>query len=293
MLVDAVGCAPVTYDGPRGVRALLERMQRFQFKPFMEGDHPIAMQRDGLSISLEPGGQLELSGRPSASIAEIHEENAHHIAQTNAIAAELGLCVLGVGYRPFGAVSEMPWMPKNRYMAMRRFLATKGSLAHDMMLMTGSTQASYDWKDEGDLALKLKASASVSPLVGAMFANSAIKDGTDSGYLSYRMHVWTDTDPDRCGLLSFYFDGKFSYRRYVDWALDVPVIFVRRNGQYLEPGGRTFRDLMRTGIDGQFPTLQDWDDHLTTLFPDVRIKRVVEVRSADACDLDMCTALAA
>jgi glutamate--cysteine ligase len=293
MLVDGSTCGPVPYEGSRGIRALLERMPRFGFTPFMEGDHPIAMQRDGLSISLEPGGQLELSGRPSAALGEIHAENAHHIAQANAIAAELGLSVLGVGYRPFGRIEEMPWMPKNRYVAMRRFLATKGKLAHHMMLMTGSTQASYDWKDESDLAFKLRAAGSVASLVGALFANSAIVNGADSGYVSFRMHVWTDMDPDRCGLLPIYFDGKFSYRKYVDWAMGVPVIFIRREGRYLDPAGRTFRDLMRSGLEGHFPTLQDWDDHLTTLFPEVRIKRVLEVRSADAGDLAMSTALAA
>ncbi len=293
MLVDAATCGAVPYAGPRGVRALLERLQRFGFKPFMEGDHPIAMQRDGLSISLEPGGQLELSGRPSQSVRTIQAENAHHIAQANAIAAELGLAVLGVGYRPFGRIEDMPWMPKNRYVAMRQFLASKGKLAHHMMLMTGSTQASYDWADEADLAQKMRAASSVASLVGALFANSAIVNGEDSGYLSFRMHVWTEMDSDRCGLLPFAFDGEFSYRRYVDWALDVPVIFIRRSGRYLDPGGRTFRDLIRSGIEGFFPTLQDWDDHLTTLFPEVRIKRVLEVRSADAGDLGMAGAVAA
>lgn len=293
ILVDKTTLGPVPYDGPRGIRAVLERLGRFGLAPFLEDGHPIAMSRDGLLVSLEPGGQTELSGRPSTSIAAIHAENAHHIAQVRAIGAELGLVPLGVGYRPFGRLEAMPWMPKRRYLAMRAYLARAGSFGHQMMLMTGSTQASLDWCDEDDLAARVRAAASIASIVGALYANSPIADGADSGYASFRMHVWSEVDRTRCGLLPMFFDGRFSYRRYVEWALDVPVIFVRRGGQYLDAGGRTFRDLVRKGLDGGFPTVADWDDHMTTVFTEVRVKRVLEVRSADAGDLALSAALPA
>ncbi len=287
---------PVPYEGSRGIAAVLRGFTRFGYQPFEEGGRIIASQHGGLTVSIEPGGQLELSGRPFKDVHVIAAELDRHLGKCRALAAELGLEFLAVGYRPWGTPGGAPWMPKDRYRVMRPFLEARGKHAADMMAMTGSVQASFDFGSERDMAEKLRVALAAQPVVAALYANSPIVNGREAGWKSFRVEVWNHVDPARCGLLPFAFDAGFesgAYRRYVEWALDVPMIFVRRGGRYLETGGRTFRAFLAEGIEDERATLADWEDHLTTLFPDVRVKGVVEVRGADACDPAMTSALAA
>jgi glutamate--cysteine ligase len=276
---------PVPYEGPSGVKAILGAFERYGYTPFVEDGHVIAAQKRGLTVSIEPGGQIELSGRPFADVHVVSAELERHLEKCRAIAADLGIEFLAAGYRPWGRAATVPWMPKKRYDVMRPFLAARGRLAEDMMAMTGSTQASFDFSSERDMAEKLRVAFAIQPAITGLFANSPIVDGRESGWRSYRVKVWEETDPARCGIPAFPFAAGFeeaAYRAYAEWALDVPVVFVRRDGRYLETGGRTFRAFLAEGIAGVRPRLSDWEDHLSTIFTDVRVKGVVEVRGADA-----------
>lgn len=294
---------PIPYAGPRGLEELLSRLPRFGYQPFLERGHPIAATQRAeegaavgsgeLSISLEPGGQLELSGRPFHCACDLSRELGRHLAVVRALGAELGHEWLGVGYRPFGDTGDAEWMPKGRYVEMRRHLGATGALGLDMMTMTATVQASFDYSDEADMARKLRGATAVSPLITALFANSPLRGGKESGYLSFRAHVWREVDPLRCGPLEAAFRPGFGYQAYADWALDVPMIFLRRAGRYRDPRGATFRRFLAEGLDGERATLSDWEDHLTTLFPEVRLKRVLEMRGADSGSRAMCAALAA
>ncbi len=287
---------PVPYEGPRGIAALLQGFERFGYESFEEGGRVIAAQHGGLTVSIEPGGQLELSGRPFKDVHVVAAELDRHLRKCRTLAADLGLEFLAVGYRPWGTPATAQWMPKERYRVMRPFLEARGKHAADMMAMTGSIQVSFDFGSERDMAEKLRVALGAQPAVTALYANSPIVNGRETGWKSFRVQVWNHVDPSRCGLLPFAFDEGFeadAYRRYVEWALDVPMIFLRRAGRYLETGGQTFRTFLAEGIEGERPTLADWGDHLTALFPDVRVKGVVEVRGADACDAAMTKALAA
>jgi glutamate--cysteine ligase len=287
---------PVPYPGPRGVEGVLRAFGAYGYEPFEEEGRIIASQRRGLTISIEPGGQIELSGRPFPDVHVIAAELDRHLEKCRDIAALTGVEFLAVGYRPWGTAASSPWMPKNRYAVMRPFLAARGRLAEDMMAMTASVQASFDFSDEPDLAEKLRVALAVQPAVTALVANSPVVGGRPSGWKSYRTRVWLETDPARCGPLPFVFAPGFEdapYRRYVEWALDVPMVFVRRRGGYLDPGGRTFRAFLADGFEGERATLADWEDHLTTVFPDVRVKSVVEVRGADANGPELTKALVA
>ncbi len=288
--------APVPYRGPRGIEAVLRAFERFGYAPYEEHGNVIAEQKKGLTISLEPGGQVELSGRPFPDVHVIAAELDRHLEKCHAICEELGIELLATGYRPWGTPATAEWMPKSRYVVMRPFLAARGRRAEDMMAMTASTQVSYDFGSESDMAEKLRVGLAVQPVVVALYANSPIVQGRPSGWKSFRTAVWEEVDPARSGLLAFAFAPGFEeepYRRYVEWALDVPMIFVRRGEQYLETGGRTFRAFLQEGLDGVRPTIAHWEDHLTTLFPEVRVKGVVEIRAADVCDGPMTKALAA
>lgn len=285
---------PVPYEGPRGIEAVLERFDRFGFEPYREPDGSrVAGVRPGATLSLEPGGQFELSGEAFACAHACKEELLHHVAQARAIGVELGIRWLGIGYRPFGTVDEMPWMPKERYRVMRAYLPTRGKHALDMMLMTATVQANFDWSSEEDMARKMRVAMSVSPLVTAMYANSFLVNGRDSGWTSFRYEVWNHVDPDRCGLLPFVFDEGFGYRRWVEYALDVPMFFIRREGRYIPAHHLTFRQFLEEGLDGHVANMGDFEDHLTTLFPEVRAKSFIEVRGADACSPSMNAALPA
>jgi glutamate--cysteine ligase len=287
---------PVPYEGEDGIAAVLRAFGRFGYEPFEESDRVIASQKTGLTVSIEPGGQIELSGRPFADVHVVAAELERHLEKCHAIGLELGVEFLAVGYRPWGTASSSPWMPKDRYAVMRPFLAARGRLAEDMMAMTASAQASFDFSSERDMGEKLKVALAIQPAMTALSANSPIVNGREVGWKSWRTAVWAETDPARSGLLAFAFEPGFeddAYRRYVEWALDVPMIFLRRRGGYVDPGGRTFRSFLAEGIAGERPRLADWEDHLTTLFPEVRVKSVVEVRGADACDASMTRALLA
>jgi glutamate--cysteine ligase len=296
VLLRAGSLDPVPYGGEGGVAAVLRAFSRFGYEPFEEDGRIIASQKSGLTVSIEPGGQIELSGRPFADIHVVAAELDRHLEKCRAIAAEVGVEFLAVGYRPWGTAASNPWMPKNRYAVMRPFLAARGRLAEDMMAMTASAQASFDFAGERDLAEKLRVALAIQPAVTALFANSPVVGGEPSGWKSYRTKVWFETDPARSGLLPFAFEPGFEddpYRRYVEWTLDVPMVFVRRRGAYLDPGGRTFRAFLAEGLAGERATIADWEDHLTTVFPDVRVKGVVEVRGADGCDPALTKALVA
>jgi glutamate--cysteine ligase len=282
---------PVPYAGERGIGELLRRLERFDYQPHLENGQPIAAMQGDLGITLEPGGQLELSGRPFTCSHDLDRELGRHLAVIHALGAELGQTWLGVGYRPFGTVADAEWMPKGRYQRMRAYLSQQGALALDMMTMTGTVQANFDYSDEADMARKVRVGNSVSPIVTALFANSPLRDGRECGYLTFRNEVWRQMDPARCGLLEVAFRPDFGYRAYTEWALDVPMIFLRRDSEYRDPGGATFRRFLADGLGGERATLSDWEDHLSTLFPEIRLKRVVEVRGADAGSREMCAAL--
>jgi glutamate--cysteine ligase len=287
---------PIPYDGPGGVAAFLHGFTRFGYEPFLEDGRIIASQQSGLTVSIEPGGQIELSGRPFQDVHVVSQELERHHEICRELGQELGIELLATGYRPWGRPDTVPWMPKNRYGVMKPYLASRGRLAGDMMAMTGSTQASFDFAGERDMAEKLRLALGAQPAVTALFANSPVVDGREVGWQCYRVAVWEEVDPARSGLLAFAFEPDFlerGYRAYVEWALDVPMIFLRRRGEYLAPGGASFRDFMAAGLHGERPTILDWEDHLSTLFPEVRVKGVVEVRGADACDPAMTRAFLA
>jgi glutamate--cysteine ligase len=277
---------PVLYAGEDGIRALLVSLSRRGVEGTLheEAGNPIAWLEGKASVTLEPGGQLELSGSPFRTLAEVEREIDAHLAAVRAWSAPRGIKWLALGYRPEGSTGDAPWMPKLRYGAMRESLGPRGRLAPDMMLMTSTVQANLDFSDEEDLARKVRAATRVSPIVTALFANSPLRGGKDSGLLDFRYQVWRETDPARCGLLEVMLRPDFGTRAYVEWALDVPLLFVRFEGRYLDGQGQTFRQWMRSGsIAGLAlrPTLSHFTDHLTTLFPEVRVKRVIELRGAD------------
>jgi glutamate--cysteine ligase len=294
-LIYPIGKAtPVPYDGEQGIGALLRSFAANGYEEYREAPElpVIAMTRGRAALSLEPGGQFELSGSPFGSAREAHHENLEHLSQLKANASALGLRVVTLGYRPFDQISQMPWMPKTRYRVMRESLGARGKLAHAMMLMTATGQVSLDWKDEADCARKVMVSARLSPVLVALYANSPLVEGKPSGFMSWRSRVWSDVDPARCGYLPAMLDGSFSYRAYVEWALDAPLLFLRREGKYLNPN-LTFRQLMAKGHEGTPARSGDWVDHLSTLFPEVRIKKVLEIRSADCVSAELTGALAA
>lgn len=276
------GASAVPYEGPHGVGRVLELLAEKGYSPFREapGLPTIALERGKLTISLEPGGQLELSGTAARTAREAHAENLRHLADLQGVTEALGLSIVTLGYRPFGTTGQMPWMPKSRYRVMRETLGARGALALDMMLMTSTGQVSLDWADEADCTRKMTTVARTAPLMVALFANSPLAQGKPSGYLSYRSRVWSDVDPARCGYFPAMVDGSFSYQAYVDWALAAPMLFLRRDGEYLNPR-MTFAQFLAKGFDGHRATSGDWGDHLSTLFPEVRLKKVLEVRGAD------------
>ncbi len=272
------------YDGPAGIRAVLNGMKRFGWEPVSEGDNVIALKQDGASITLEPGGQFELSGAPLESIWQTCDEVNTHLSQVQEVSRELGIGFIGLGMTPNMARDDMPMMPKGRYQIMRRYMPTVGTMGLDMMFRTCTVQANLDYSSEADMVKKFRVSLALQPVATALFANSPFMDGKPNGYLSYRSHIWEDTDPDRCGVLPFVFEDGMGFERYVDYVLDVPMYFIYRDGEYIDASGQSFRDYMKGTLParpGQLPTLQDWADHTTTAFPEVRLKKYLEMRGAD------------
>jgi glutamate--cysteine ligase len=272
------------YEGRNGIRAMLEGLRRFGWRPVLEKGNPIALELNGASITLEPGGQFELSGAPLANLHQTCTEVQTHLAQVKEVAGELGVGFLGLGFDPKWSRAEVPVMPKGRYVIMRAYMPTKGRLGLDMMLRSCTVQVNLDFASEADMVRKFRTSLALQPVATAMFANSPLTEGRPNGFLSFRSHIWTDTDPDRCGMLPFVFEPGFGFEAYVEFALDVPMYFVYRDGTYIDAAGQSFRDFLAgrlPALPGERPTVKDWEDHLTTLFPEVRMKRFLEMRGAD------------
>jgi len=277
---------PVAYDGPQGVGQLLSLLQeQYDLQPIIEKGHIIGLKSsDGGSVTLEPGGQLELSGAPLVSLHETCAETGAHLRQMRDITQQLELCMLGVGFQPLWGRDDISWMPKGRYKIMREYMPKRGNLGLDMMLRSCTVQVNLDYEDERDMARKFRTSLALQPIATALFANSPFKDGRPSGLKSTRAQAWTDTDPDRCGVPGFVFEADFGYARWVDYILDVPMYFLHRGDEYIDVSGRSFRDFMAgrlPGFEGEYPSMADFEDHMTTAFPEVRLKGYLEMRGAD------------
>jgi glutamate--cysteine ligase len=280
---------PVPYEGAAGIKALLSGLMRFGWEGVYEDsdDGPvlIALSRDGASVSLEPGGQFELSGAPLETMHDICTETGNHLHEVKTVCDELGLGMLGLGFTPVWTREQAPVMPKGRYGIMRRYMPKVGKLGLDMMFRTCTVQANLDFASEADMVAKFRTSLALQPIATALFANSPFIEGKPSGFLSARANVWTDTDPDRTGMLDFVFEDGFGFETYARYALDVPMYFLKRDGRYVDMAGRSFRRFMDQGFDdrpGDQPTLKDWADHATTIFPEVRLKQYLEMRGADS-----------
>ncbi len=281
--------SPVPYEGPSGIAALLQEMcARFGWEPIYEGENVIALKdphcEAGGSITLEPGGQFELSGAPLRTIHDTCSEVNTHLAQVREAGNALGIGMLGLGFSPKWTMAETPRMPKGRYKIMAAYMPKVGALGLDMMFRSCTVQVNLDFSDEADMVKKLRVSLALQPVATALFANSPFKEGKPNGFLSYRSEIWKDTDKARTGMLPFAFEDGMSFERYVDYALDVPMYFVYRHGRYFDVTGASFRDLLAgklPQLPGERATMADWADHLTTLFPEVRLKKFLEMRGAD------------
>jgi len=273
-----------SYDEKNGIRDLLSGLTRFGWTPVMEGENVIALSGKDGTVSLEPAGQLELSGAPLENLHQTCAETGRHLEQVKAVGDELGLGFLGVGMWPDKTREELPVMPKGRYGIMLRHMPRVGNLGLDMMLRTCTIQTNLDYASEADMAQKFRVSLALQPIATALFASSPFTEGKPNGYLSYRSHIWSDTDPARTGMLPFVFEDGFGYERYADYALDVPMYFIFRDGKYIDAAGQSFRDFLKgelPALPGEKPTLADWNDHLSTAFPEVRLKSFLEMRGAD------------
>src|SRR5215469_12083357 len=275
---------PLAYETKPGIRLLLEGMKRFGWEPVNEGDNIIGLTQNKASLSLEPGGQFELSGAPLKTVHETCAEVNLHLEQTREVCDEIGAGVIGLGFAPTWSMAETHQMPKGRYKIMRAYMPKVGGYGHEMMFRTCTVQVNLDFSSEEDMIKKFRVGLALQPVATALFANSPFREGKPSGFLSYRSHIWTDVDNARAGMLPFVFESGMSYERYVDYALDVPMYFVFRDGRYVDVAGRSFRDFLERRIPEVkhvTPTMSDWADHLTTIFPEVRLKKFLEMRGAD------------
>lgn len=279
--------SPIPYEGERGIRRLLEAMEGLLgWHPIMDGANITGLTdpTGQGAISLEPGGQFELSGAPLETIHQTCREVNGHLAQVRECAAPLGIGFLGLGFSPKWTRKETPVMPKSRYAIMARYMPKVGGKGLDMMFRTCTIQANLDFEDEPDMVRKMRVGLALQPVVTAIFANSPFTEGKTNGFQSFRSEIWLDTDRNRTGMLPFAFEDGFGFERYVDWALDVPMYFVKRGATYHDVAGASFRDLLHGKLDqlpGEHATMSDWDNHLSTLFPEVRLKRYLEMRGAD------------
>ena len=275
---------PPSYDEPGGIRDLLEGLTEFGWKPVVEGGNVIALSGSDGTISLEPAGQLELSGAALRNLHQTCSEAARHLEQCKAVGERLGLGFLGTGMWPDKRRNDLPVMPKGRYAIMLNYMPKVGNLGLDMMLRTCTIQVNLDYASEADMVKKFRVGLALQPVATALFANSPFTDSQPNGYKSFRSHIWEDTDPDRTGMLPFVFEEGFGYERYCDYALDVPMYFAFRDGKYLDVAGESFRDFLEgklPQLPGEKPRLTDWTDHLSTAFPEVRLKSFLEMRGAD------------
>src|SRR5215213_7290210 len=293
------GRQPVPYEGARGIGALLEGMQLLLgWEPIMERGNIIGLYdvTGGGAISLEPGGQFELSGAPVENVHQTQSELMAHLAQVREVASPLGIGFLGLGMTPTWSRAVIPSMPKGRYQIMTRYMPKVGRYGIDMMYRTCTVQTNLDFSSEADMVKKLRVSVALQPVATALFANSPFTDGKPNGFLSFRSEIWRHTDRDRTGMLAFAFEDGMGYERYVDWALDVPMYFVKRDDGYRDASGASFRDLLAGRLPqmpGECAMLSDWANHLSTLFPQVRLKRYLEMRGADVGPPDRIAALTA
>ncbi|MEN6455008.1 MAG: glutamate--cysteine ligase [Prolixibacteraceae bacterium] len=280
------------YFSVPGIGAILVHMQKEGWKPVTENGNIIALQKDGASISLEPGGQFELSGRNFRTVHETFTETERHFEEVKKICRKFGVFSLAIGFDPLWELDNMPWMPKERYAFMRAYMPLRGSLGLDMMTRTATIQVNLDYGSEHDMVRKMRVAQALQSTVTAIFANSPFSGGKPNGYLSYRAHVWDDTDPDRCGFLPFIFDEGFGFERYADYLMDIPMYFIVRDGNYSPARHMTFREFM-SGKHELKPVMQDWETHVSTVFPDVRLKQFIEMRGADGSCVHHIASLAA
>jgi glutamate--cysteine ligase len=284
--VDARNGRALPFSGPRGIEAILRRLaDRFGYEPEEEEGRVLALRGPAASITLEPGGQIELSGEQCADVHCAYAEFNNHVNQLLEVTSDLGAAILGLGMQPASKLDEIELLPKARYHIMFPYMARKGRLGQRMMKQTAGVQANLDYSDEADAMRKIRVSFGLTPLLYAIFANSPLSDRDLNGYLTFRAHIWTDTDPDRCGIPPFVFNEGAGFEDYAEYALDVPMYFLIRNHHYIDltrPPGLTFRQFMERGYSKERATLEDWGNHLTTIFTEVRLKKYIEIRSADS-----------
>lgn len=278
--------SPAPYDGEAGIGALLQALvAQGPFTPVLEDGNVIALTgQDGSSITLEPGGQFEMAGTPRETLHQTCAEVNQHLTLLSGVTESLGLGMLGMGFHPTAPRKDIPWMPKGRYAIMREHMPKVGNLGLDMMLRTCTIQCALDFADEADMVQKLRVALSVQPIVTALFANAPLTESKPNGFKSYRAHIWTDTDPQRCGNMPFVFEDGMGFERYVDYLLDVPMYFVKRGSRHINAAGKSFRAFMDGKLDvvpGERPTMADWEDQLSVAFPEVRLKHYLELRGAD------------
>jgi glutamate--cysteine ligase len=289
--------APVPYDGPRSIRVLLEGLaERFGWQPVREGANIIGLTREGANVSLEPGGQFELSGAPLASVHGTAAEIDRHLDEVRAVAGPLGIGFMGLGAAPEWKHADMPMMPKGRYRLMTEYMGRVGTHGTQMMYRTCTVQVNLDYASEADMVKKMRVALSLQPVATALFANSPYFEGRANGHRSWRSRIWRGLDDARTGMLPFMFEDGAGFERYVDWVLDVPMYFVYRNGRYIDALGQSFRDFLKgelPALPGEKPTLSDWADHMTTVFPEARVKKYIEMRGADCGDVPHLRALPA
>lgn len=282
---DIATLKPLPYEGPVSITAMLTGLRdRFGWSPVLEAGNLIGLERNGANISLEPGGQLELSGAPLETIHQTCDEVNGHLAEVQAVARDIGAGFIGLGAAPIWSQDEMPMMPKGRYRLMTDYMGRVGRLGTQMMYRTCTVQVNLDFASEADMVQKLRVALALQPVATALFANSPFLDGKPNGMKSWRAHIWQNLDPARTGMLPFVFEDGFGYEAWVDYVLDVPMYFVYRDGKYIDALGQSFRDFLDgrlPALPGEVPTLSDWADHMTTVFPEARVKKYIEMRGAD------------
>ncbi|MGB5560627.1 MAG: glutamate--cysteine ligase [Paracoccaceae bacterium] len=276
---------PLPYDGPRSIKAMLEGLRDgFGWQPVMEGENIIGLVKDGANVSLEPGGQLELSGAPIETIHQTCDEVNEHLREVQTVADKIGARFIGLGAAPIWTHEQMPLMPKGRYKLMDAYMQKVGTHGTQMMRRTCTVQVNLDFGSEADMVQKMRVALALQPVATALFANSPFFEGKLNGHKSWRARIWRDLDPSRTGMLPFVFEDGFGFEQYADWVLDVPMYFVYRDGKYIDALGQSFRDFLKgelPALPGEKPTLSDWADHLTTVFPEARLKKFIEMRGAD------------